>query len=303
MGRKVERFSRGKSGVASGRGDNALPAATSQQAGKSRGRSHGSPTTPSRKREGSKASRKEATPTPNPSLVKEGSQQANPFMPGLRVREDGWTGARTRTFLALLAQTGCVADAARVAGVSTTSVSRSRKLFAPFDRACAEALAKALRGLEAVAYQRAVEGRETVVMRDGREVERRIVPSDSLLAMLIKRGDLSGILGRALTPEEAEAFVLPEAVRHRFIDRAEFESGVVFQDGVKQQRHIATQEETDAVLLKRIAMVMRQRGRPERPRCGACGQATPLSDAEREVLDRAAQAAGAAQGRLPPPAA
>ncbi len=262
MARKVERVSRGKSGVVSGGG-----------AGRNR-------------------------PSPDPSRKREGSKAENPFMPGLRIREDGWTVGRTRTFLALLAQTGCVADAARVAGVSRTSVNRSRKLFAPFDRACIEALAKALRGLEAVAYQRAVEGRETVVMRDGKEVERRIVPSDSLLAMLIKRGDLSGILGRALTPEEAEAFVLPEAVRHRFIDRAEFEAGFVFEDGVKQQRHIATQEETDGVMLQRIAMVMRQRGRPERPRCGECGQAMPLSDGELGALDGAERA----KKRPPPPA-
>jgi hypothetical protein len=112
-------------------------------------------------------------------------------MPGLRVREDGFTAARTRVFLATLAKTGCVTDAARVAGISRTSVNRSRALFAPFDAACREALAKALRGLEAVAYQRAVEGRETVVIRGGREVERRIAPSDALLALLIKRGELN----------------------------------------------------------------------------------------------------------------
>lgn len=291
MGRKVERVSRGKAVVVSGGGDNALPAATSQRAGKSRDRSRGSPITPSRKREGIKE-------------VREG-RVGNPFMPGLRIREDGWTVARTRTFLALLAQTGCVADAARVAGVSTTSVNRSRKLFAAFDRACVEALANALRGLEAVAYQRAVEGRETVVIRDGREVERRVVPSDSLLAMLIKRGDLSGALGRALTPEEAEAFVLPEAVRHRFIDRAEFESGIVFEDGAKQQRHIATQEETDAVLFKRLEMVLRGRRMKRRlhPPCVTCGQHMPLSEAELAALDAAEQTAGEAQRRLPPPAA
>ncbi len=278
MGRKMERVSRGKAGkqVALREGAGAHPAATSQQAGKSR--------CPSRLREG---------------------RIENPFMPGLRPREGGWTEARTRTFLALLAQTGCVTDAARVAGVSRTTVNRSRKLFAPFDRACVEALANALRGLEAVAYQRAVEGRETVVIRDGREVERRIVPSDSLLAMLIKRGDLSGALGRALTPEEAEAFVLPEAVRYRFIDRAEFKSGIVFQDGVKQRRHIATQEETDAVLLKRIAMVMQTRRMKRRfhPPCVTCGQHMPLSEAELEALDRAEQMAREAPKQLPPPTA
>ena len=121
-----------------------------------------------------------------------GRRDSNPLMPGLRVRSDGWTGARTRVFLASLAQTGCVSDAARIAGVSTTSVNRSRRLFAPFDRACAEALAKALRGLEAVAWQRAVEGRETIVIRGGKEVERRVMPSDSILALLLKRGELGG---------------------------------------------------------------------------------------------------------------
>ena len=122
-----------------------------------------------------------------PSRMREGGKQVNPFMPGLRVREDGFTAARTRVFLAVLAKTGCVSDAARVAGVSRTSVNRARSLFAPFDAACREALAKALRGLEAVAYQRAVEGRETVVIRGGREVERRIAPSDALLALLDRK--------------------------------------------------------------------------------------------------------------------
>lgn len=209
--------------------------------------------------------------------------------------------ARTRTFLATLSQTGCVADAARIAGVSTTSVNRSRRSFAPFDKACTEALANALRGLEAVAYQRAVEGREMVILRGGKEVERRIMPSDGLLAMLIKRGDLSGILGRALTAEEAEAFVLPEAVRHRFIDRAEFESGIVFDDGVKQQRHIATQEETDAVLLHKMAMIKKMRAArgPEHPCCDACGQKMPLTEAEMDAME-AAWAAEAEAKRLPP---
>src|SRR3546814_10443945 len=87
-------------------------------------------------------------PSPGPSRKREGRRAANPLMPGLRIREDGWTVARTRVFLGVLARTGCVADAARVAGVSTTSVNRSRKLFPAFDRACAEALAKALRGLD-----------------------------------------------------------------------------------------------------------------------------------------------------------
>lgn len=244
-----------------------------------------------------------------PSAEAEGvSGDGNPWMPGLRMRSDGWTGARTRVFLASLAQTGCVTDAARIAGVSTTSVNRSRRLFAPFDRACAEALANALRGLEAVAWQRAVEGRETIVIRGGKEVERRITPSDALLKLLIQRGDLSGALGRVMTADEAEAFVLPEAVRHRFISAAEFADGIVFEDGTKQKRHIATQEETDEVLLKRIDMVEQYRRNQRRlhPPCDACGQAMPLTEEELDALDReeaeaATTPAGAAVKRLPPP--
>lgn len=283
MGRKAARGSRGEAVVVSGGGEG--------RNRPSRGRSHGSPTTPSRLREGSN----------DGAAV--GARDANPLMPGLRIREDGWTAARTRVFLATLTQTGCVADAARIAGVSTTSVNRSRALFPPFDAACAEALAKALRGLEAVAYQRAVEGRETIIYRGGKEFERRVTPSDNLLRLLIKRGDLSGALGRVMTPEQAAAFVLPEAVRHRFIDRAEFESGIVFDDGVKQQRHIATQQEVDAILIRRINLVRRRRAmrrnEPERPRCPACGGPAPPTETE---LDEAWAAEAPLRAGLPAPA-
>lgn len=170
MGRKVARGSRGKAVAGSGGvGDGALAAAPRIKSGAR---------TPSRKREGMGEGR-------------EGLRnKANPFMPGLRVREDGWTAARTRTFLASLAQTGCVTDAARIAGMSRKSVNDARARFAEFDRACSTALARALRGLQAVAYERAVMGREMVIIRDGKEVERRIMPSDAMLGLLLKRGDL-----------------------------------------------------------------------------------------------------------------
>lgn len=272
MGGKMARCSRGKSGENGGVGDGALPAATGQRAGKSRA--------PSRKRKGSKARGAAA-----PRIRSGARERENPFMPGLRVRSDGWTAARTRVFLATLGRTGCISDAARVAGVSTTSVNRSRALFPPFDTACGAAIARALRGLEAVAYQRAVEGREMVVIRGGREVERRIMPSDSMLGLLIKRGDLKGGQNLHLTPEEAAAYVLPEAVRHRFLSREEFFGGIVFDNKVEGHPKVqrATQEETDAILFGRIAMVMRARQRPGRPCCAACGQVMPLSEAEAEA--------------------
>jgi hypothetical protein len=223
-------------------------------------------------------------------------------MPGLRVREDGFTVARTRVFLATLGRTGCVTDAARVAGVSRTSVNRSRKLFAPFDKACRDALAKALRGLEAVAYERAVEGREMVILRGGKEVERRIVPSDGLLGLLLKRGDLKNGRDVQLTPEEAEAYVLPEAVRHRFLSREEFFNGIMFDnrsDKGKVQR--ATQEETDAALIKRIEMLQHYHcyRRLHHPPCVTCGQMVPLTEEELAELDRA-EAEGRLAELLPP---
>lgn len=252
MGREVARGSRGKSGVSGrGEGGDALPAATGGRARKSGDRSHGSMTAPSRLREG---------------------MQENPLMPGLRIREDGFTVARTRTFLALLAQTGCVSDAARVAGVSTTSVTRARKLFAPFDKACRDAIAKALRGLEAVAYERAVEGREMVILRNGKEVERRIVPSDSLLGLLLKRGYLKNGKDVQLTAEEAAAYVLPEAVRHRFLSREEYFKGITFDKHPgKGKVQGPTSEETDAAIIARLKILRKQRGF-NTPLCDKCGE-------------------------------
>ncbi len=44
----------------------------------------------------------------------------NALMPGLRVRQDGWTQERTQRVFDTLGHTGCMTDAARVAGLSVT---------------------------------------------------------------------------------------------------------------------------------------------------------------------------------------
>ena len=49
-----------------------------------------------------------------------------------RERHDGWTEARRTLFLARLAETGCVRDACRAAGLSTTSARRARKRMPDF---------------------------------------------------------------------------------------------------------------------------------------------------------------------------
>jgi hypothetical protein len=114
------------------------------------------------------------------------------LFPGLRPRHDGWTQARTQRFLDTLAYTGCVKDAARVAGMSAVGARRMRRRFPLFDAAWEDALARAQQGLIAIAYRRAVEGRETVIIRKGEEYERRIAPSDAMLGLLLKRGDMAG---------------------------------------------------------------------------------------------------------------
>ena len=114
------------------------------------------------------------------------------LFPGLRPRHDGWTQARTQRFIDVLAFTGCVKDAARVAGMSATGARRMKRRFARFAAAWDDALGRAQQGLIAIAYSRAVEGRETVIIRKGEEYERRIEPSDAMLGLLLKRGDMMG---------------------------------------------------------------------------------------------------------------
>jgi hypothetical protein len=114
------------------------------------------------------------------------------LMPGYRLRHDGWNQQRVQRFLDTLAHTGCLKDAARVAGMSRVAATRARNRYPQFAAACANALERAQQGLIAIAYQRAVEGRETIIIRNGEEYQRKIEPSNSMLGLLIKRGDMSG---------------------------------------------------------------------------------------------------------------
>lgn len=132
------------------------------------------------------------------------------LMPGHRQRHDGWNASRVQRFLDTLAHTGCVSDAARVAGMSAMAARRAQKKYPAFAAAWDDALERSRQGLIAIAWQRAVEGRETVIIRKGEEYERRIQPSDAILSLLLKRGDMSGDrlareADRILTLEEWKA--------------------------------------------------------------------------------------------------
>ena len=146
----------------------------------------------------------------------------NSFIPGLRVRHDGWTEEKTQRFLDVLSHTGCVRDACRVAGSSNTSAYRLRRIKPEFAAAWDDALSRAGEGLVALAYARAVHGRETIIYRNGEEYERRVQPDSALLTLLIKRGDLAGGEGAFAHKD------LAEIPREEILTRSEWNQHIEF---------------------------------------------------------------------------
>jgi hypothetical protein len=195
------------------------------------------------------------------------------IMPGYRVRHDGWNQARLQRFLDGLAHTGCVEDGARVAGMSAVAARRALKRYPLFATAWGEALERSRQGLIAIAYQRAVEGRQTVIIRKGEEYERRISPSDSMLTMLIKRGDLADGGGAAVPDELADLIGLP---RDQILTFDEWKGHMRFsQYGDKYQA--PDPAEVDRQISERSAMIrtklndMALRGEE----CPCCDQPLP----------------------------
>ncbi|WP_375429217.1 hypothetical protein [uncultured Sphingomonas sp.] len=106
-----------------------------------------------------------------------------------RERHDGWTAARQLVFLARLAEAGCVTDACRAAGLSTTSARRAYKRMPEFADRWDAALASPRPVLAQAAFDRAVHGVEVAIRRNGKVVATRRRYSDGLLRFLIERGD------------------------------------------------------------------------------------------------------------------
>lgn len=107
-----------------------------------------------------------------------------------RYRHDGWSPARQAEFVATLARTGCVRDACRAVGISSTSAYRARRRMPDFAEQWDLALRRAAVSLEAVAWQRAVEGVDEPIVSGGKVIGTRKRHSDALLRLLIQRGDL-----------------------------------------------------------------------------------------------------------------
>jgi hypothetical protein len=106
----------------------------------------------------------------------------------LRARHDGWTAERQRIFLTALAETGCISEACKAAGVSASSAYRLRHRADAdaFARAWDDALLASVSRLAALAFERATHGSIREVWKDGVLVAESREPSERLLMFLLQ---------------------------------------------------------------------------------------------------------------------
>jgi hypothetical protein len=122
----------------------------------------------------------------------------------VKPRHDGWTAARQQEFLHMLADTGSVAQAARRVGMSRQAAYRLRRHPAATDFRTAWDLAvdEAFRQLPATALERALNGDEEQVERDGVVVAVRRRPCDPrLMIHLLKMEEERRVSRRQLEQE------------------------------------------------------------------------------------------------------
>lgn len=145
----------------------------------------------------------------------------------LRPRHDGWTPERRMRFCAELARTGCVADACRAVGMSTTNAYRTYDRVPEFREKWDEALATPRPILEQAAFDRAVNGVEVGVHRNGQVVATHRRYSDGLLKFLLERDDRRREKASAAgwvkpaDPEETQAEILRKLAAVRAATQAE----------------------------------------------------------------------------------
>jgi hypothetical protein len=103
-----------------------------------------------------------------------------------RRRRDAFTGARKQQYLKALAKHGCILDACRVTGISSSTVYNHQKSDPEFERHCQLATDMASTPIELTAYERAVVGYEEPIIRGGKVVGTRIKRSDYMLRVLLQ---------------------------------------------------------------------------------------------------------------------
>ena len=107
----------------------------------------------------------------------------------VRARHDGWTPERQRAFIEHLADTGCVAEAAALVGMSEQSAYRLRRRSdaVAFDAAWEAALERGIQRLTAIAFDRAINGTRKRIYYHGELVAEERIHSDRLLIHLLKQ--------------------------------------------------------------------------------------------------------------------
>lgn len=109
-------------------------------------------------------------------------------VPRAQDRHDGWTPERQRDFIEALAETGSVAAAARAVAMSVEGTYRLRRSpgAQSFNDAWRAALDHAVGRLEDMAFERALNGVEVAVWKNGEQVGTRIVHSERLMMFLLR---------------------------------------------------------------------------------------------------------------------
>lgn len=103
-----------------------------------------------------------------------------------KASQRNWSKAKEREFLAELAATCNVTQAAAVAGVSTTQAYRRRRVDAGFRSAWLEAVGSAYQRLELVLLERAFVGTEKIIRRKDGSEERMVEYPNQLALTLLK---------------------------------------------------------------------------------------------------------------------
>jgi hypothetical protein len=136
-----------------------------------------------------------ATGQPDPDS-NSGPDQSDPDPPNFapaerRFRHDGWTPHRQRDFIAALAQTGCVTDAAVAVGMSARSAYalRSVPLATSFRAAWDIALDYAIHRLADAALSRAINGVARPVFFNGEQVGEQRFFDERLTMFLLRTRD------------------------------------------------------------------------------------------------------------------
>lgn len=129
---------------------------------------------------------------------------------GARQRHNAFTRPKRRVFLKALTKAGCILDACRAAGVSSTTVYELQAKDPEFLRHCTLAIDMASVPVELTAWERGVTGVEEDVIRGGQVIGTRLKRSDSVLRLLLqganpaKYGPRPGFSRKQLTKLERE---------------------------------------------------------------------------------------------------